>query len=156
MAAGASKRLSNRIKIISPYFWKATLEVDSKPHLISLNRSVTGTVEMQKETVSSLGTNVASFLGASCCIGPAIFVVFGTSIGFMGKSAALELVRPYLLGAGFLMLGYSFWNLYLKKQDCNCKEDIRTRKIARGIFCSGFTALVLSTVFQDLILFLYA
>jgi mercuric ion transport protein len=113
-----------------------------------------GFVDMQKETVSNLGTILASFLAASCCIGPAIFVIFGTSIGFMGKFAALEPMRPYLLGAGFLMLGYSFWKLYLKKQACNCKADIRARKIARGIFWFGFGALVLATVFQDLILFL--
>ena len=110
---------------------------------------------MQKETVSSLGTILASFLAASCCIGPAIFVIFGTSIGFMGWFAALELIRSYLLGAGFLMLGYSFWKLYLKKRDCSCKEDIRVRTIARGIFWIGFAALVLSTVLQDLILYLY-
>jgi mercuric ion transport protein len=111
---------------------------------------------MQKETVSSLGTILASFLAASCCIGPAIFVVFGTSIGFMGKFSAMVSIRPYLLGAAFLMLGYSFWKLYLKKQQCNCKADSRARKIARGIFWIGFAALVLSTTFQDLILFLYA
>jgi mercuric ion transport protein len=111
---------------------------------------------MQKETVSSLGTVLASFLAASCCIGPAIFVVFGTSIGFMGKFAVMESMRPYLLGAAFLMLGFSFWKLYLKKQQCNCKEDIRARKIARGIFWIGFAALVFSAAFQDLILFIYA
>ena len=111
---------------------------------------------MQKETVSNLGTILASFLAASCCIGPAIIGVFGTSIGFMGKFAAMESMRPYLLGAGFLMLGYSFWKLYLKKRECQCKEDIRARKIARGIFWFGFGALVLATVFQDVILLLYA
>jgi mercuric ion transport protein len=111
---------------------------------------------MQKATISSFGTILASFLAASCCIGPAAVIVFGTSIGFMSKFSILESLRPYLLGAAFLMLGYSFWKLYLKKPDCNCKAEIRTRKVARGIFWIGFTALVFSTFFQNLILWIYA
>ena len=111
---------------------------------------------MKTENISSFGTLIASFLAASCCIGPAIFVVFGASVGFMGKLTFFDTYRPYLLGAGFLMLGFSFWKLFLKKPDCTCEADIRSRKIARGIWWVGFGALVFAATFQPVLLWIYA
>jgi mercuric ion transport protein len=110
---------------------------------------------MKTENISNIGTVAAAFLAASCCIGPAIFVVFGTSAGFLGKLAFFEAYRPYLLGAGFLMLGFSFWKLFIKKVDCNCEADIRSHKIARGIWMFGFGSLVLGVSFQKVILLFY-
>ena len=110
---------------------------------------------MKTENISNFGTVVASFLAASCCIGPAIFVVFGASVGFMGKLTFFETYRPYLLGAGFLMLAFSFWKLFLKKPDCTCDADIRSRKIARGIWCFGFVSLIFAASFQEIALWLY-
>ncbi len=69
---------------------------------------------MKIENASTIGTVIASLLAASCCIGSAIFVVFGASAGFLGKLAFFETYRPYLLGVGFLMLGFSFWESSLK------------------------------------------
>jgi len=110
---------------------------------------------MKTENISTFGTVVASFLAASCCIGPAIFVVFGVSVGFMGKLTFFETYRPYLLGAGFLMLGFSAWKLFLKKPNCTCEEDLRSRKIARGIWWFGFVSLVFAASFQKMALWLY-
>ena len=110
---------------------------------------------MKTENISTIGTVVTSFLAASCCLGPAIFIVLGTSVGVLGKLSFLETYRTYLLGAGFLMLGFSFWKLFLKKPDCNCKEDIRARKIARGIWWFGFISLVFAAMFQKAILLVY-
>ncbi len=73
---------------------------------------------MKSENVSTMGTVVTSFLAASCCLGPAIFVLFGASAGFLGKLSFFEAYRPYLLAAGFVMLGFSFWKLFLKKENC--------------------------------------
>jgi len=111
---------------------------------------------MKTENLSAMGTVVTSFLAASCCIGPAIFVVFGASAGFLGKLSFLEAYKPYLLAAGFLMLGFSFWKLFIKKPDCNCREDIRARKIARGIWFFGFASFVFAASFQRIILWIYA
>jgi hypothetical protein len=110
---------------------------------------------MKNENISSMGTIFASFLAASCCIGPAIFVIFGTSASFMSSLSFLEPLRPYLLGAAILLLGFSFWKLYLKKQDCNCEKDFRSRKVARGIFWVGIVAFVFSASFQSVLLHLY-
>ena len=110
---------------------------------------------MKTANLSNFGTIIVSFLAASCCIGPAIFVIFGVSFGFLGKFSVLEPFKPYFLGLGFLMLGFSFWKLYLKKQDCNCKEDIRSRRIARSIWWVGFFALVFAATYQKLLFHLY-
>jgi len=110
---------------------------------------------MKIENASTIGTVIASFLAASCCIGPAIFVVFGASAGFLGEFTFFETYRSYLLGTGFLMLGFSFWKLFIKKPDCKCEADIRSRKIARSIWWFGFASLALAASFQKVILLFY-
>ncbi len=111
---------------------------------------------MKKENISSMGTVITSLLAASCCVGPAVFVIFGTSAGFLSKLSFLEPARPYLLGAAFLMLSYSFWKLYLRKQAiaCACEGDVRVRKVARGIFWVGFGALAIAVSFQKVVLWI--
>lgn len=110
---------------------------------------------MKSVNISNIGTIIVSFLAASCCIGPAIFVVFGVSFGSLAKFGFLEPFKLYFLGVGFLMLGFSFWKLYLKKQDCNCKEDIRSRRIARSIWWVGLFTLLFAATFQTILLHFY-
>ena len=102
---------------------------------------------MRKETVTSTGSVVTALLAASCCVGPAIFVVFGASIGFLGRLAVLAPLRPYFLAAAAVLLGYSFWRLYLKRTDCNCVADFRARRLARIIFWVGAGLTVFALVF---------
>jgi mercuric ion transport protein len=110
---------------------------------------------MKKENISSAGTIVTSLLAASCCVGPAVFAIFGTSVGFLGKLTILDPVRPYLLTAAFVMFGYSFWKLYLKKTiPCACEADMRARRIARGIFWTGFAALIFAVSFPKIMVWL--
>ena len=110
---------------------------------------------MKKENVSNVGTIIASLLATSCCIGPAIFVVFGTSVGFMGKLSVFEPYRPYFLAAAAAMLGFSFWKLYLKKPDCDCEEDVRAQKAARIILWFGTGLFLFALSFQKILLWLY-
>lgn len=110
---------------------------------------------MNKTNISSTGTILTSLLATSCCIGPAIFVIFGTSVGFISKLSFLMPIQPYLLGAAFIMVGYSFWKLYIKKPDCTCEADVRTRRIGRGIFWIGFIVLVFAVSFQKVVLWIY-
>ena len=110
---------------------------------------------MKRENISSLGTILTSFFAASCCIGPAIFIVTGTSVGLLSRLSFLEPATPYMLVIAFLMLSYSFWKLYLKKSDCDCGQDVRTRKIARTIFWLGFTSLLIAASFQKVVTWVY-
>jgi len=110
---------------------------------------------VKTEKISGAGIIIASLLAASCCIGPAIFVVFGTSISFMGSLSFFEPFRPYFLAVAAIMLVFSFWKLYLKKPDCNCEEDVRTKKIARVILWSGAIFFLFALFFQKIILWIY-
>lgn len=109
---------------------------------------------VKKENLSSLGSITAALLAASCCIGPLIFIIFGTSVGFLSRLTVLSPYRPYMLGAAFIMLGYSFWNLYIKKADCSCKADIRSRRIARAIFWAAAAALIISASYLKVVTWL--
>jgi mercuric ion transport protein len=103
---------------------------------------------MRKEAVTSTGSIVTALLAASCCIGPAIFVVFGASVGLLGRLAVLAPLRPYFLAAAAVLLGYSFWRLYLKRADCICVADLRARRLARIIFWVGAGLTVFALVFE--------
>jgi len=111
--------------------------------------------KLKKSLLSNYGAIAASLLATSCCIGPAVFVIFGTSVGFLGRLAFLDPLRPWLLGLAFLMLGYSFWKLYLKPPPCDCAEDRRSRRMARAIFWAGFSALVFAASFRKVFLMIY-
>lgn len=110
---------------------------------------------MKIENISSLGGILTSLLAASCCIGPAIFIVMGTSAGLLGKLSFLEPYQPYLLAAASGMIGLSFWKLYVKSRDCNCQEDLRARKIARGIFWASVSFFLAAVVFQPMLIWIY-
>jgi len=103
--------------------------------------------EAHTSTYTSTGSIITALLAASCCVGPAIFVVFGASVGFLGRLAVLAPLRPYFLAAAAVLLGYSFWRLYLKKSDCNCVADIRARRLARIIFWAGAGLTLVALVF---------
>lgn len=111
---------------------------------------------MKKETVTSLGAMAAALLAATCCIGPVIFVLFGASFAFLGKLSFMEQFRPYFLGLAGIMVGYSFWKLYLKKPDCACPADIRIRRISRCIFWGGALVVLLAAFSKNIILWLYS
>lgn len=106
---------------------------------------------MRKERLTSLGAILAALLGTACCLGPILFVVFGTTLAFTGQLTALEPLRPWFLGLAGALLGGAFWKLYLKKAPCACPEDIRTRRISRALFWVG-TAVWLAALFSPQIL----
>lgn len=108
-------------------------------------------VILRKENLSSFGSIAAALLAASCCIGPVVFILFGTSVGFLSNLMVLDPLRPYMLGAAFVMLGYSFWKLYLKKVDCDCEADVRTRRIARVIFWTAAVAMIISASYVHVV-----
>jgi mercuric ion transport protein len=122
-------------------------------HLTDLRKYRREFSMIKKENASSVGVIVTSIFATSCCIGPALFVVFGTSTGFLGKLTFLSPFRPYFFIIAPMLLGYSFWSLYLKKPECEkCVENKRSRTIARSLFWLGLGAVIFSFIFQRLVL----
>ena len=110
---------------------------------------------MKRENISSITAVLFSFLAASCCIGPAIFILFGMSLGFMGEFGFLEAYKTYFLTSGFLMLSYSFWRIYIRKRPCDCKEDIRMQKISKCIWWFGALMFAFALSFQKILIWIY-
>ena len=110
---------------------------------------------MKQENASSFLAMAMAFLATSCCLGPAIFVVFGTSIGFLGEFSFLSPFRPYFLGFAYIVLGFVFWKLFIKPPDCKCEEDRKKRRIARGIFVVGAVLIVAATFFNKILIAIY-
>lgn len=61
-------------------------------------------------TGSAIGLSaVASFIGL-CCIGPWTVALFGVSGAI--TMARFDFLRPYLLAAAAVLLGWAFWRVY--------------------------------------------
>lgn len=107
---------------------------------------------MQRENLTGIGGIFAALLATSCCIGPAVFILFGTTAGFLSSVSVLEPFRPYFIGFAVLMLGYSFWQLYLRKPDCHCEENRQVKTIGRVIFWIGVVMVIFALSFRPLII----
>ncbi|MBI5467840.1 MAG: hypothetical protein HY891_01800 [Deltaproteobacteria bacterium] len=86
-----------------------------------------------KDKMASIGGMVAALLSSACCIGPALFLVFGiTGLGFLSR---FEWLRPYLLVLTFLFVGIAYRHAYGKGScgpDGACSLNIR--RINRTLF----------------------
>ena len=110
---------------------------------------------MKKENITSTGTLVASVLAAICCIGPAIALVTGASMGVLCSFMVLDPYRPWLLAAGAVMLAYSFFKLYVRKSACACEADFRARKVSRIIFWSAASLFLVALSYQRVLFWFY-
>ena len=77
----------------------------------------------EKNNKILLGSGLVLALTSSlCCIVPALAIISGTSSAVAAFSWAAPL-RPYLLGATVLILGFAFYQAYKpqKKDECACE-----------------------------------
>lgn len=76
-----------------------------------------------KWSVSALLVSIGASL---CCTLPILATFFGFSL-FAGASAFFESFRPYLLTGTFLLLGFSYYQMFKKPKqaeiDCECDDD---------------------------------
>src|SRR5262249_11335343 len=86
-----------------------------------------------KAHVALSGSIVAAIAASLCCIGPLVVLALG--LGTFGAAAALESVRPYMLGLTALLLGGAFYLTYRKHEvkcedgSCQARGAGRTSKI---------------------------
>lgn len=110
---------------------------------------------MNKENLSSAGTLIASALAGICCIGPAIALVTGASMGVLGTLMVLDPYRPWLLAAGGVMLGYSFEKLYVRKEACVCEADFKSRRASRVLFWLAAALFLVALTYQRVLIWVY-
>jgi mercuric ion transport protein len=60
--------------------------------------------------LGAAGAAIAALFGTLCCAGSAVVALLGA--GGALAAARLEPYRPYLLGAGVVMLAFGFWRAY--------------------------------------------
>ncbi len=111
-----------------------------------------------KETITGALGTIAALLGASCCIAPTLFVIFGVSLGsFGGTLSALEPYRWYFLAVGYIAVGYSIYSLYLKNWvkekilkkpaiECACEEG-NLNKVSKVLTWISLVLLIVATVY---------
>jgi len=94
----------------------------------------------QLPQVANLATRFGGVLGAIlasvCCVVPLALVMVGISGAWIGRLTALEPYKPYTLGTTAILLGASFWHVYVtpKKACADGTCCARRRKPRRPAF----------------------
>ena len=97
---------------------------------------------MRRETLATGGVLGLSVLIASCCLGPALFLLFGVSVGALGSLSVLEPVRPYLIALGGALLLFAGWRIHRTRPagtEAECADDAcapgsPARRLSRRLF----------------------
>ena len=76
-------------------------------------------------------------------------------MGFLGVFMVLDPYRPWLLAAGAVMLGYSFFKLYVRKAACVCEADVRARRVSRILFWSAASLFLIALSYQRVLFWIY-
>ena len=96
---------------------------------------------MKRETLAAGGVLGVSVLIASCCLGPALFLLFGVSVTALGSLSVFEPVRLYLIAGGGVLLYAGARILRAKTAGAvtECAEDAcapgsSSRRLTRRLF----------------------
>jgi len=95
---------------------------------------------VKKETLATGGVLGLSFLIASCCIGPTLFLLLGVSVGALGVFSVLEPYQPIFIGTGIAALAFAGYRIFRASPaggDCAddaCAPDARNRRFTRRFF----------------------
>ena len=100
---------------------------------------------MRKENVFMGGGIAAAIVSSLCCILPLIAVIFG--LGSFGLASASETLRPYLLVLAFAALGYGFYRVYFRREECAPDESCATKPVNKINQISLWIATVVIVAF---------
>ena len=84
---------------------------------------------MEKSNVFVGGAMFAAFVSSLCCVLPLIAVIFG--FGAFGTAAIFESVRYPMIGVAFAALGYGFYRVYFRREECAEGEACATKPVSR-------------------------
>jgi len=106
-----------------------------------------------RTTVAALALSTLTALGASaCCWLPLLLVALGASS--VGVAATFEGLRPYLLVVAPILLGFSFYMLYVRRTPCGDDAACSTRRgsggrVTKTVFWIASILLVVSLAFPS-------
>ncbi len=102
----------------------------------------------------SIGGMAAVIAASVCCIGPALFIVFGiTGLGFLSK---LEFLRPYTLALTFILVVMSYYYAYGSGARCDDGTcSLPARRMNRIFFWSLVVIVTLGLTFPFIIDWVY-
>lgn len=100
---------------------------------------------MRKEKVLMGGGIAAAVVSSLCCILPLIAVVFG--LGAFGIASTVDTLRPFLLVLAFAALGYGFYRVYFRQEECAPDESCATKPVSKINQISLWIATVVIVAF---------
>ena len=117
---------------------------------------------MKREHLAVGGAIGASILVASCCFAPAMFLLFGVSVGALSTLSALEPYRLILIAAGGLALLYAGVRIFRNAPtgdaancgDDACASDGPARRRTRRLFAVALAVFALAIVYPYVIAWL--
>ena len=107
-----------------------------------------------KQKLSFVGIIVSALLTITCCVGPAVLLLTGASISFLGSLSFLEPYRPLFILTGAVFLGIAFWTTFVKKRQCACPADRKKARIAQIITVVGILIFMMSLFFTQIVTFI--
>ena len=97
--------------------------------------------EDRRTILASLGALTSVIAASSCCLP---LLPFAAAAGLAGGSAVLASLRPYLLGASVLLIGFGFWQARRARR-CNR----RTSRVSMVLLCFSAAVIVVTILFPQ-------
>ncbi len=95
------------------------------------------------------GSVVAAVLSSACCWLPLLLIALGASAA--GVAGVFEVYRPYLMAVAVCSLGFGFYRIYFRRQQCQpgsaCAAPNRRLRVFSQVTLWTATALVAAFVF---------
>ena len=75
-----------------------------------------------KNNIPLVGGLITALLSTVCCIVPLLLLTLGIGGSWIANLTALEPFKPYFIGFAISLLAIAYWQIFLKKQDCEDGE----------------------------------
>jgi hypothetical protein len=100
---------------------------------------------------SLFGGFAAITLSLSCCIGPAVFIITGATVGALGRLSFFAPYKIYFLIAAGGFLAYAIFRYYIRPQACSCSADRRKRRMGQLLTIFGGVLFLISMFFGQIV-----